>query len=107
MVDGAGEDWKDEVLVQVSETAVERTLRTDRWKYSVYAPQADGWEDPAADEYVERYLYDLRADPHEAVNLVGRPDHRAVADELRERLLERLEDAGEGRPEIRRADYHA
>ncbi|MFB6218063.1 MAG: sulfatase/phosphatase domain-containing protein, partial [Halobacteriaceae archaeon] len=107
LVGGETDDWKDDVLVQVSETAVERTLRTERWKYSVYAPDADGWEDPAADEYVERYLYDLRADPHETVNLVGRPDHRDVADDLRERLRDRLEAAGEGRPEIRAAEYHA
>jgi uncharacterized sulfatase len=107
LVAGDADDWTDDVLVQVSETAVERTLRTERWKYSVYAPDRDGWEDPDAEEYVERYLYDLRADPHEAVNLVGRPDHREMADELRERLLERLEAAGEGRPEIRRAEYHA
>jgi arylsulfatase A-like enzyme len=107
LVDGDAEDWKDGVLVQVSETAVERAVRTERWKYSVYAPKKDGWDDPAAEEYVERYLYDLRADPHEEVNLVGRPDYREVADELRELLLDRLAAAGEGRPEIREAEYHA
>jgi arylsulfatase A-like enzyme len=100
---GDGED----ALVQISEFSVERALRTDRWTYSVYAPDADPIDDAASDEYVERYLYDLRADPHQQVNLVGRPDYRDVADELRERLRERIREY-EGRDvEISDAEYPA
>ena len=85
-------DWKDDVFVQpMSHEEVARAIRTDRWKYSVYAPGADPWETPQPEEYVERYLYDLRADPHEQVNLAGRNDYRGVADDLRERLLARIE----------------
>ena len=89
VVDGE-RDGREDVLVQVSESAVERTLRTDRWTYSVYDPEADPVDDPASDRYVERYLYDLRADPHQRVNLVGRPDHRDVADRLADRLAKRI-----------------
>jgi arylsulfatase A-like enzyme len=108
LVAGETEDWKDEVFIQpISGEEVGRALRTDRWKYSVYAPDADAGETPQPDQYVERYLYDLHADPHEEVNLVGRDDYRAVADRLRERLRERVV-AVEGEPvAIERAAYPA
>lgn len=46
---------------------------------------------------MERYLYDLEADPYELENLAGRAEYREVADGLRRRLAERMEMAGEGR----------
>jgi arylsulfatase A-like enzyme len=91
----ARDEWRNEVFVQISEREVGRAIRTDRWKYSVFDPDGDPYEDARSDEYVERYLYDLRADPHERVNLVGRSDHEDVAADLRERLaahIERVED---------------
>lgn len=103
--DGSNEAWRNDTLVQISESAVERALRTDRWTYSVYDPDADPIDDPASpdDTYVERYLYDLRADPHQTVNLAGREDYREIADGLRDRIQEY-----EGRAvEIREADYPA
>ena len=105
--DGPEAERTNDALVQVSESAVERTLRTDRWTYSVYDPDADPIDDAASDAYVERYLYDLRADPHQQVNLVGRPDHREVADELRERLRDRICEYEDRDVEIRPAEYPA
>ena len=100
-----GAEWRDSVFVQVSESAIGRALRTNRWKYGVYDPDADGGEAPDSETYRERYLYDLRADPYEQVNLVGHDDYRSVADDLRSRLRERIE-AVEGRdPTIRRAKH--
>jgi arylsulfatase A-like enzyme len=87
--------------------SVERTLRTDRWTYSVYAPDADPIDDAGADEYVERFLYDLRADPHQRVNLAGRPDYRDVADELRARLRDLIREYEGREAEIRAAEYPA
>lgn len=92
--------WKDEVFIQISEAEVGRALRTDRWKYSVYAPNGDGRDDAASDHYVERYLYDLRADPYERVNLAGRPEYDDVAERLRERLVERIETVEGATPTI-------
>jgi len=100
-------DWKDDVFIQISEAETGRALRTDRWKYSVYAPEADAWEDPEAERYVERYLYDLRADPHEQENLIGRGDYRDVADRLRERLEARIGAVEDSDVEIEPAEYHA
>ena len=51
-----------------------------------------------ADLYEEQYLYDLQADPYELNNLVGHESHREVAQVMRERLLRRMEEAGEARP---------
>ena len=101
---GAGtEEWPEEVFIQISESQVGRAVRTARWKYSVSAPGRDGFEDAEAPLYEEEFLYDLKADPYELVNLIGLRSHREVAARMRGRLLNRLAQAGEGTPEIRPA----
>jgi uncharacterized sulfatase len=105
LMKGKNDEWREEVFVQISESEIGRALRTDRWKYAVAAPTLEGWkggmEEPASDIYVERYLYDLAADPAERVNLVRRPAYRERAEELRERLLTRIEEVEDERPDIR------
>ncbi len=96
-------DWPDDVYIQISESCIARSVRTERWKYCVTAP--DAGQDGMSGEYRETHLYDLWADPHELANLVGRPTHRAVADDLKERLLRRLRAAGEPEPTIVNARY--
>jgi arylsulfatase A-like enzyme len=103
--DDAG--WPEEAFFQISESELGRGLRTRRWKYSVYAPEKDPWQESWSDVYQERYLYNLDADPHERINLVGRPDHAQVAEELRSRLIGRMVAAGESAPQIVPARYHA
>ena len=89
---GAGTaKWNDEVFIQISEAEIGRAIRTDRWKYGVSAPEGDGWESAASDRYVERHLYDLRADPYELHNLAGRSEYREIADQLQERLCTWIE----------------
>jgi arylsulfatase A-like enzyme len=88
---GGDPTWRDDVFIQISESEVGRALRTDRWKYAVSAPDADGWTESASDRYVERYLYDLAADPYERENLAGREEYADVATGLRARLAERIE----------------
>ncbi len=97
---GEATDWQEEVFVQISESQVGRAVRTRRWKYGVTAPDRHGWNDSASDTYVEQYLYDLEADPHELANLVGVESFREVSAELRERLIRRMVAAGEAAPEI-------
>jgi arylsulfatase A-like enzyme len=105
--EGGADDWPAEAFVQISESEVGRAIRTRRWKYAVYAPDRDSRTDAGSDVYQERYMYNLGADPHERINLIGRPDHAEVAAELRERLIARMVAAGEGRPEIVPARFHA
>ncbi|MBC7234811.1 MAG: sulfatase-like hydrolase/transferase, partial [Chloroflexi bacterium] len=100
LVRGEKVNWPQEVFVQISEAQVGRALRTKRWKYGVDAPDRDGRRDPDSPVYVEQYLYDLEADPHERNNLVGDPRYRQVADELAERLVRRMVAAGEEAPTI-------
>jgi arylsulfatase A-like enzyme len=92
--------WPDDVFVQISESQVGRAVRTQRWKYAVTAPDADGWHDSAASTYVESQLYDLQADPYELTNLAGLDSHRELADVLRARLVRRIVAAGEAAPVI-------
>ena len=87
--------WRDELFFQISESEVGRGLRTQRWKYGVTAPDADPWRDAHAARYVEAYLYDLEHDPYELDNLSGQDNHRRVAEQLRQRLLERMTEIGE------------
>jgi arylsulfatase A-like enzyme len=93
-------DWPEEVFVQISESQVGRAVRTERWKYSVVAPEGNGWTQPGADRYREEFLYDLLADPYELTNLAGLESHREVADVMRNRLARRMIEAGESEPDI-------
>jgi len=93
-------DWPEEAFIQVSEAQVGRAVRTARWKYGVDAPDKDGRRDPASDTYIEQYLYDLQADPYELTNLVNSGAHEVVRVVMRERLLRRMADSGEGPPTI-------
>ena len=93
-------EWPEEVFAQISEAQVGRTVRTQRWKYAVDAPDKNGGRDPGSDRYEEQYLYDLQADPYELTNLIGVESHRGVADVMKERLIRRMVEAGESAPEI-------
>jgi arylsulfatase A-like enzyme len=95
--------WPEEVFVQISESQVGRAVRTQRWKYSVTAPDKNGWKDAAANRYVEECLYDLWNDPHELTNLIGRSTYQKVAEIMRARLLRRMQAAGERKPVIESA----
>ncbi|MBD3185609.1 sulfatase-like hydrolase/transferase [Candidatus Bathyarchaeota archaeon] len=100
LVDGNQDDWKQEVLIQVSESQVGRAMRTPKWKYSVSAPGLKGNYHVRSNLYVEEFLYDLMKDIHEKNNLVNDPSLVAVRDSLRERLKTLIVASGEMEPEI-------
>jgi arylsulfatase A-like enzyme len=52
-------------------------IRTDRYKLIHFYNDIDAWE-----------LYDLKTDPHEMNNLVGKPEYTAITDSLKIRLYE-------------------
>ncbi|MCX5659747.1 MAG: sulfatase-like hydrolase/transferase [Planctomycetota bacterium] len=100
LVDGSAKDWPKEVFVQVSEDHTARAIRTHRWKYSVWVPRDKTGSAGDRSQYWEQYLYDLQADPHERVNLVGEPGLAAVRSGLADVLKRRMAHAGEPEPII-------
>lgn len=92
--------WQNEVFVQISESMVGRAIRSERWTYCATAPGLDGSAVPGSGRYVESHLYDTYADPHQLVNLVGRRQYAEIANQLRTRLLERMQQVGEPAAEI-------
>jgi arylsulfatase A-like enzyme len=100
LVDGTVTDWTEDIFMQISESHCGRAIRTKKWKYSVRAPGKKG-SDPDSDIYVEDYLYDLEADPHERNNLVVDPAYEDIRGGFATRLKERMTQAGEQEPEIR------
>src|SRR5690625_54602 len=75
-------------------------FRSKKWKYSVSDPTKDSVHDSKSDHYIEEFLYDLEADPYELTNLVGLKSHQEVAEKLKERLLNKIEEVEKERPII-------
>jgi uncharacterized sulfatase len=101
LVDGTADGtWRDAVFAQISESHVGRCIRTKKWKYSVGAPDKEGGKHPASDRYIEQFLYDLEADPHERTNLMADPALAGVRAELAEKLKSAMVEAGEEAPVI-------
>lgn len=104
LVDGDVDQWRDEVFVQISESQIGRAIRTPRWTYSVKAEDYERTfhdQPPSAEVYVEDYLYDNHQDPAQLHNRVIDPSLAEIRDELRARLLRRIEQAENATPEIR------
>ncbi len=104
LLTGDTNGWQDDVFMQISESQVGRAVRTNRWKYCVTAPGLDSNQHSASDRYVEQYLYDLDADPHERDNRVADPAWASVRAELAGRLKKRMVLAGESEPSIEPAE---
>lgn len=97
---GQQQGWPEEVFIQISEAQIGRAIRTARWKYSVSVPGVGGGSAPGSERYVEEFLYDLEADPHELTNLIDQAAYGAVKADLRTRLIARMVAAGEDEPTI-------
>ena len=107
LLNGQRDDWPAEMFIQISESQIGRALRTERWKYSVSVPGQGGSSAPGSDHYVEEFLYDLHADPHELTNLVNMANYHDLKATLRNRLIERMVEAGETAPTIEAAPEQA
>jgi uncharacterized sulfatase len=97
-------DWRDEVLVQISESQIGRALRTNTHTYAAAAPGRNplrGHLAPAADTYVETHCYDLVADPFQRRNLSGGRESEALRRTLAERLADAIARVEGTRPTIR------
>ena len=95
----AREDWPNKQFIQISESMTARAIRTKDWTYCV-ADVSGKTDTRDAPTYLEWQMYDQCADPHELVNLAGRQEYSAKADELRIDLQAMLKYAGETAPQI-------
>lgn len=77
--------WRDSVFVQISESQLGRAIRTDRWKYSIIAPDKSS-KDASSDSYEEDALYDLYADPYELHNLIHEARFEEVTADLHTKI---------------------
>ncbi|MEM9790682.1 MAG: sulfatase-like hydrolase/transferase [Planctomycetota bacterium] len=100
LIRGQEPDWPTEAFVQVCDGTPGRAIRTGRWKYCVMADEDASNDDRHHDRYAEAFLYDLKYDPHEMVNLIGATSHTPVRVACRARLLRRMAEAGEPEPTI-------
>ncbi len=100
LVNGTAKNWPQEVFIQISETQVGRAIRTNRWKYSIKAPNKSGWLYAQSDIYMEDFLYDLENDIYERNNLVSDPEYAQIRGELAEVLKRKMVEAGEKIPKI-------
>jgi arylsulfatase A-like enzyme len=98
-LDGAPADWPGEQLIQISESQCGRAIRTDRWTYSVYDPDQP-YHALNSQRYVEQYLYDNEADPHQKNNLILDPAFADIRSDLRARLIKCIQNAEGMTPEI-------
>ena len=86
LVNGATDRWRDCVVTEFSGvnsvSLTQRTLRCSHLKY--------GFNCCGPDE-----LYDLSTDPWETLNRIDHPDYREAGRELRQRLLEWMEETSD------------
>ena len=92
--------WDSTAYIQISASMVGRALRTPEWMYCAYDPSADGNEQPVSSRYADFALYQVGADPFQKTNLIGRPEYKEKADQLRAELKRRIVANGEPEPQI-------
>lgn len=94
-----GKNTRDCVFIQISESQVGRAVRTKDFKYSVRG-LGSGMTKYKSKIYFEDYLYDLRKDPCEKVNLVKSKNYSEQRKMLKALLLREMKNAGEDEPII-------
>lgn len=99
LTDGSIEKRKC-VFMQISESQCGRAVRTDRFKYSVRDIKPTGYLHMNSRVYFEDYLYDLKKDPNEKINLIKNPKYAHIRQELKYLLIEEMQKAGEEIPVI-------
>lgn len=100
LVQAGAKGWQDDIFMQISESQIGRAVRTHDWVYSVRSESYTGFACEKADIYYEDFLYNLKNDPYEQNNLVDTPEFEPVRRDMSQRLLARMAQAGESRPEI-------
>jgi arylsulfatase A-like enzyme len=99
--------WDSTAYFQISQSVCGRGIRTRDWCYCAFDPTVNHGEAEYGKHYQDFALYSIAADPAEMVNLVGRPEYKGVADQLRNELQRRIVAAGEPETTIMPIYYYA
>lgn len=91
--------WGEDVFAQISESEDARAVRTAQWTYGVVCVDVDPVT-KAGTRWIETYLYDNQADPHQLDNRVADSPLTSVKAEMAERLRHHMRHAGEAEPVI-------
>ncbi|WCE30459.1 sulfatase-like hydrolase/transferase [Vibrio sp. SCSIO 43137] len=92
LVNRTSREFREYAYAEISESHVGRCIRTSRWKYSMR--QVDN------NQFVDDFLYDLKADPWELNNLIGFQSHQYVTQVLRQKLVKQMVDIGQMEPSV-------
>lgn len=103
----ARKEWDSTAYFQISQSICGRGIRTADWCYCAFDPTVRNGEAEYSSHYQDFALYSIAGDPAETVNLVGRPEYREVAAQLRAELLKRMIAAGEPEATIEPIHYYA
>jgi arylsulfatase A-like enzyme len=99
--------WDSTAYFQISQSICGRGIRTRDWCYCAFDPSVHNGNAEFSKTYQDFALYSIAGDPAETVNLVGRPEYKDIADQLREELRKRIVAAGEAEATITPIHYYA
>jgi arylsulfatase A-like enzyme len=99
--------WDSTAYFQISQSICGRGIRTHDWCYCAFDPAVQEGNSEYSEHYQDFALYSITGDPAEMVNLVGRPEYKDIADQLREELRKRIAAAGEPEAAITPIPYYA
>jgi arylsulfatase A-like enzyme len=91
----ARKSWDSTAYFQISQSICGRGIRTRDWCYCAFDPTVKNGQAEFSAQYQDFALYSVAGDPAQTLNLIGRPEYKAIADQLRAELLKRIHDAGE------------
>ncbi len=103
----AREAWDSTAYFQISQSICGRGIRTRDWCYCAFDPAVKNGNAEYGKQYQDFALYSIAGDPAEMVNLVGRPEYKHIADQLRDELQKRIVAAGEPETTIMPTHYYA
>jgi arylsulfatase A-like enzyme len=103
----AREAWDSTAYFQISQSVCGRGIRTRDWCYCAFDPASPHGNTEYGTAYQDFALYSIAGDPAERVNLVGRPEYKRIADQLRSETEKRIVAAGEPETTILPIHYYA
>ena len=99
--------WDSTSYFQISQSICGRGIRTPDWCYCAYDPTVKNGEAERSTQYQDFALYSIAGDPAQTLNLIGRPEYKEIADQLRAELRKRIVAAGEPQATITAVTVYA